>query len=185
MLKIRKYQEKDKPAAVKILVETSRIPAETEKDLAYLRLMYNDYYTEVEPENCFVAVNEDDEAVGYIICASDHKRFKRLFKKFYLPEIKELGRDYYTRALMDIYGHIFFEKKYTAHLHINVLSVCQGQGTGSQLMDALKNELRLKGVKGLMLSCAADNDGAIRFYKRNGFKELLTIAGGCIMATEL
>ena len=185
MLKIRKYEEKDKPEVLKILVETSRIPAETEKDLSYLRLMYNDYYTEVEPESCFVAVNESDEAVGYIICSADHRKFNRLFKKFYLPEIKELGRNYYLRAIMDIYSHIFFERKYTAHLHINVLSVCQGQGTGTQLMDALKDELKRKGVKGLMLSCAADNHGAIRFYKRNGFKELLTIAGGCMMGIEL
>ena len=52
-------------------------------------------------------------------------------------------------------------------------------------MDALKAELRSKGVKGLMLSCAADNDGAIRFYKRNGFKVLAVISGGCMMAVDL
>lgn len=185
MIGIRKYQQKDKPAALKILVETSRIPAETEADLKYLRLMYNDYYTETEPDNCFVAVNDEDEAVGYILCAENHGRFKNLFKKFYLPEIRELGFGFYVRALMDIYGHTPYAKKYPAHLHINVLSICQGQGTGTQLMDALKNELRAKGIKGLMLSCAADNDGAIRFYKKNGFKVLATIGGGCIMAVEL
>lgn len=185
MISIRKYQEKDKPAVLKILVETSRLPAETESDLKYLRLMYNDYYTEVEPENCFVAVNDDDEAVGYILCSSNHSKFKNIFKKFYLPEIRELGFKFYTQALMDIYSHTPFVKKYPAHLHINILSVCQGQGTGTQLMESLKNELRSQGLKGLMLSCAADNDGAIRFYKRNGFKVLSTFAGGCIMAIEL
>ena len=86
---------------------------------------------------------------------------------------------------MDIYSHLVFVKKYPAHLHINVLNVCQGQGTGTKLMDALKDELRSKGVKGLMLSCAADNDGAIRFYKRNGFKVLAVISGGCMMAVDL
>ena len=45
--------------------------------------------------------------------------------------------------------------------------------------------LRKNGKKGLMLSCAADNDGAIRFYKRNGFKVLSVMAGGCAMAVEL
>lgn len=185
MIGIRKYDKKDKEAAIKILIETSRLPAETENDIKYLRLLYNDYYTEVEPENCFVAVDESDEAVGYIICAENHGKFLKTFKRFYLPEIKELGIRSYIQALMDIYGHTFFAKKYPAHLHINVLNVCQGQGTGTQLMDALKNELRSKGVKGLMLSCAADNDGAIRFYKRNGFKVLAVVAGGCIMAIEL
>ena len=185
MIGIRKYEAKDKPAALKILVETSRLPVATKEDIRYLELLYNDYYTETEPENCFVAVDENDEAVGYIICAQDHRKFLDTFKKFYLPEIKELGFGYYFRAIMDIYSHLVFVKKYPAHLHINVLNVCQGQGTGTKLMDALKDELRSKGVKGLMLSCAADNDGAIRFYKRNGFKVLAVISGGCMMAVDL
>ena len=52
-------------------------------------------------------------------------------------------------------------------------------------MNALKDELRKNGIKGLMLSCAADNDGAIRFYKRNGFKVLSVAGGGCMMAVDL
>ena len=185
MISIRKYQPKDKPAVRHILIETSRLPVETEKDIKLLELLYNDYYTEVEPENCFVAVNEKDEAVGYIICAADYKTFRRNFMKFYLPEIKELGMKYYIQAFMDIMGHALYAHKYPAHLHINVLNVCQGHGTGTKLMDTLKAELRKNGKKGLMLSCAADNDGAIRFYKRNGFKVLSVMAGGCAMAVEL
>lgn len=185
MISIRKYQPKDKPAVRHILIETSRLPVETEKDIRLLELLYNDYYTEVEPENCFVAVNENDEAVGYIICAADYKTFRRKFMKFYMPEIRELGMKYYLQAFMDIAGHALYARKYPAHLHINVLNVCQGQGTGTKLMDALKDELRKNGKKGLMLSCAADNDGAIRFYKRNNFKVLSVMSGGCAMATEL
>ena len=185
MISIRKYHPKDKPAVRHILIETSRLPVETEKDIKLLELLYNDYYTEVEPENCFVAVNEDDEAVGYIICAADYKKFRKRFMKFYLPEIKELGFKYYIQAYMDITGHAIYAAKYPAHLHINVLNVCQGHGTGTKLMDALKKELRMQGINGLMLSCAADNDGAIRFYKRNSFKVLSVIGGGCMMATEL
>lgn len=185
MISIRKYQAKDKSAARRILVETSRLPVETEKDIKLLEILYNDYYTEVEPHNCFVAVNEDDEAVGYIICAENYKKFVKTFMKFYMPELKELGIKYYIQGLMDIMGHALYARKYPAHLHINVLNVCQGQGTGTQLMDALKDELRAKGIKGLMLSCAADNDGAIRFYKRNSFKVLSVLAGGCVMAVEL
>lgn len=185
MISIRKYKKEDKPEALKILIETSRLPVESEKDRKYLELLYNDYYTEVEPENCFVAVDDDDKAVGYIICASDYKRFLRIFKKFYLPEIRQLGLKYYVNAIMDIYGHAIYASKYQAHLHINVLNVCQGKGVGSKLISELKNELKSKGVNGLMLSCAADNDGAIRFYKRNGFETLSVILGGCMMAVKL
>ncbi len=185
MLSIRKYQAKDKTAVRRILVKTSRLPAETEKDIRLLELLYNDYYIEVEPEHCFVAVDENDEPVGYIICAADYKKFRRTFMKFYLPEIKELGLKYYIQAFMDIMGHALYAAKYPAHLHINVLPVCQGKGTGTELMNSLKDELKKCGVKGLMLSCAADNDGAIRFYKRNGFKVLSVLGGGCIMAFDL
>jgi len=185
MISIRKYQPKDKPAVRHILIETSRLPVETEKDIKLLELLYNDYYTEVEPEHCFVAVDDNDEAVGYIICAADYKKFRRTFMKFYLPEIRELGMKYYIQGFMDIMGHALYALKYPAHLHINVLPVCQGKGTGTELMNALKDELRKCGVKGLMLSCAADNDGAIRFYKRNSFKVMSVLSGGCIMAVVL
>lgn len=185
MLTVRKYQATDKPAVRHILIETSRLPVETEKDIKLLELLYNDYYTEVEPEHCFVAADENDVAVGYIICAADYKKFRRAFMKFYLPEIKELGIKYYIQAFMDITGHALYAAKYPAHLHINVLPVCQGKGTGTELMNALKAELKKCGVKGLMLSCAADNDGAIRFYKRNSFKVLSVAGGGCMMAVEL
>lgn len=185
MIGIRKYRPEDKSAVRKILVETSRLPVDTENDIKLLELLYNDYYIEVEPENCFVAVDENDQAVGYIICAADYKKFRKLFFKFYLPEFKELGMNYYIQAITDVMGHALYARKYPAHLHINVLNVCQGQGTGTKLMDALKAELRAKGIKGLMLSCAADNDGAIRFYKRNLFKVKSVVAGGCIMAVEL
>lgn len=185
MIGIRKYQSKDKEAVRKILVETSRLPNKTETDIKLLQVLYNDYYIECEPEHCFVAVNEEDEAVGYIICAADYKTFFKRFMKFYMPDLKELGMKYYIQGFMDIMGHALYAKKYPAHLHINVLNVCQGQGTGTKLMDSLKNELKSNGINGLMLSCAADNDGAIRFYKRNGFKVMSVISGGCIMAINL
>lgn len=185
MIGIRKYQTKDKENVRKILVETSRLPAETEKDIKLLQLLYNDYYIECEPEHCFVAVNDEDEAVGYIICAAQYKTFFKRFMKFYMPELKELGIKYYIQGFMDIAGHALYAKKYPAHLHINVLPVCQGKGTGTDLMNALKDELKKNGINGLMLSCAADNDGAIRFYKRNGFKVMSVLSGGCIMAINL
>ena len=39
-------------------------------------------------------------------------------------------------------------------------------------MDALLAHLKIKGVPGLMLSVASDNDKGIHFYKKYGFKVL-------------
>ena len=185
MITIRKYEEKDRENLFKICVATSGLPTETQKDLDFLNLLYNDYYAVVEPQNCFVAVNEDDETVGYILCAENFDRYYKTFKGLYMPQIKKLGFNFFTMAMGEISVHRLFKKKYPAHLHIDILPVCQGQGTGTQLVDALKNHLREKGVNGLMLSCGMGNKKAIKFYKKNGFRMLTNIMGSCIMVFDL
>ncbi len=184
MNNIRKFESKDRENLRKICIETSGLPTETEKDREFLFLMYNDYYAEVEPENIFVAVNDNDEAVGYILCAEDFGRYLSVFKKSYLPGIKRLGFKYYTMALGEIGIHKLFAKKYKAHLHIDILSECQGKGTGSALMNELKSHLKSKNINRLMLSCGMGNKLAIKFYKKNNFKLHRNVMGSCIMICE-
>lgn len=185
MITVRKYQQKDRDNLFKICVETSALPTESKEDLDFLNLMYNDYYAQIEWENCFVAADENDEAVGYIICAEDFDRYYKTFKGLYLPVIKKLGMKYYSMALSEIAVHSLFKKRYPAHLHIDILPVCQGRGTGTALVNELKAHLKNKGVKGLMLSCGMGNKKAIKFYKKNEFKMLANIAGSCIMVYDL
>lgn len=42
--------------------------------------MFNDYFTECEPEYIFVIANEMDEAVGYIICSTNYEKFMKMHK---------------------------------------------------------------------------------------------------------
>ena len=185
MIEIRQYHKKDKENLVKICYETSSLPIETEKQRKFLTLMFNDYYTEVEPENCFVAVDEQDEAVGYIICSEDFDNYYKYFKNFFLPEIKELSFSYYLSAKGEIFLHSLFKKEYPAHLHIDILDTCQGQGVGTRLVKTLCEHLEKKKVKGLMLSCGMSNKAALKFYKKNNFKQLKNILGSCILAKKL
>ncbi len=184
MIYIRKYKETDKENLRKICIETSLLPVETEEQRKYLYLMYNDYYSEAEPDNIFVAANENDEAVGYILCAENFRRYVKVFRNFYLPEIRKLGFSFWFSAISEIAGHSLFAKKYSAHLHIDILSECQGKGTGTALMNELKDHLKSKGINSIMLSCGANNTNAIKFYKKNGFKILKEMFGSCIMACE-
>ena len=68
MISIRKYQDKDKEYLREICIKTSALPIDTETDRRFLYLMYNDYYTEVEGRNCFVAVDENEDVLGYCFC---------------------------------------------------------------------------------------------------------------------
>ncbi len=185
MINIRKYEPKDKQNLIKILYETSSLPLETEKQRKFLELMFNDYYTEIEPDCCFVAVNEDDEAVGYILCARDFDTYEKNFKNFYMPEIKSLGLNFYTMAAGEMFVHKLLRKKYPAHLHIDILDVCQGQGVGTRLVNALSEYLGTTGTHGLMLSCGMGNKAAIRFYEKNKFNKIINFMGNCLMAKEV
>lgn len=184
MITIRKYQEKDRENLLKICIETSSLPTKSKKDLDFLNLMFNDYYAIVEPDNCFVAADENDEAVGYILCAENFDRYFKTFKGLYLPMIKKLGMKYYTMSMSEIAVHSIFRKKYPAHLHIDILPVCQGKGTGTALMNELKDHLKEKGIDTLMLSCGMGNKRAIKFYEKNDFKMIANIAGSCIMVSK-
>ena len=57
---------------------------------------------------------------------------------------------------------------------IDILDEYQNQGLGSKLMEALFEELKKRKVKGIMLQANLSNEGAVRFYKRLGFKMLST-----------
>ena len=182
---IRKYRAGDKENVIKVLYETSSLPVETEEQRSFLRLMYNDYYTQQEADNCFVVADGEDNAVGYIICAEDFRRYEKIFKEKYLPEIKALGKNYLGMAKGEMLVHKFYRNSYPAHLHIDILPLCQGKGAGTQLVNALTDHLKDKGIEGLMLSCGMNNKKAVKFYKKNNFKVLMNFFGSCLMGKEI
>lgn len=47
-----------------------------------------------------------------------------------------------------------------------------GQGVGTAMLDALKHDLRARGVSRIDIGCHRGNEGAWRFYERHGFKPL-------------
>ncbi|MBQ8029283.1 MAG: GNAT family N-acetyltransferase [Clostridia bacterium] len=184
MISVRKYEKKDKEALREICIETSAFNVEAKNMKKFLCLMFNDYYTEVEGDNCFVAVDENDNAVGYLICAKNFDEYYKIFKHFYQPEIDSLGLKYALMSRSEILIHKLFSKKYPAHLHIDLTAACRRQGVGSKLISALKDDLKSKGVNSLMLSCGASNEAAVKFYKKNGFEIVKNFMGSYIMAIE-
>ena len=184
---IRKYQPKDRENVQKVCMHTGPKEALLEDGPARKLLLatYCDYYIEHEPQNCFVIADDNDEAVGYILCAENYWRYRARFLPEYAPKVKGLD----LPRLVEFYGAAvlpwFFTKKYPAHLHIDIMPEYQRMGLGTQLMDALTAHLRQKGVPGVMLGVGSTNEKGKNFYRKYGFKQALRIPFSIVMALDL
>lgn len=181
MAEIKKYEDKYKHAVRRICLETSAFPLSQRGMKDFILLTYCDFYIEAQKQNCFVAVDENDEVIGYILCAENFEEYKKIFSGLYMPEIKKLGFKYAAMAKSEMASHAFLSKTYGAHLHIDLTASCRRQGVGTKLISALKEELLSKGIHSLMLCCGCGNTAAVSFYKKNGFAIKLRLPGSYLM----
>ena len=188
MANIRPYRETDKYNVQRVCLQTINDEIVFEGldriNTDLFLAVYNDYYTEQEPENCFVCTDENDNAVGYIICSADVKKWRKIFMKEYYPKIKHRKFSDRAIALAEIVAHSLFANKYPAHLHIDILREYRGGGTGTKLVEKLVDHLAQSGVSGVQLCVDSHNKKAIRFYKRCGFKVLANFGTGLAMGIK-
>lgn len=183
---IRAYQEKDKENVRLVCMHTGPGAARQEGPAQTLLLAtYCDYYIEKEPQNCFVAADKNDEAVGYIFCAENYWRYRPRFLKEYIPKVKGQGLMRVVECRGSAFLPMWYSNKYPAHLHIDILNDYQRQGLGSRLMDTLTNHLRKKGIPGVMLVVGKENEKGRNFYKKYGFKEEWVMPFGVVMGLRL
>lgn len=91
---ITNYSEKYRDDVRNICLDTAGSNAREEKSMRFLLATFCDYYIDREAEHCFIAVDEDtDTAIGYILCAPDYKRYKRIFKAEYLRASRDAKRE--------------------------------------------------------------------------------------------
>ncbi|MBE6800223.1 MAG: GNAT family N-acetyltransferase [Ruminococcaceae bacterium] len=168
-MNIRKYQEKDFEATKYVCIHDMIGKKGWETVLEYVETMFCRYYLEKEPENCFVAVDENDKPIGYIYGVKDYDKYQENFSE-YINAVAEIeNRRFLAEALTEMYDHAIYKKDYPAHLHIDILPDYQSKGIGSKLIKAFCDHLKASNIKGVMLIVGTDNDGARRFYERNGF----------------
>lgn len=167
MIKVRKYEKEDYDSVRKICANTSSEPFKSNADLRETCLkVFCDYYIEREPQNCFVAVDDNGTIAGYILCAIRFDKWKEDFYKHYLAGSTELTRMMGQGSIDDLSQNA---KEFPAHLHIDISEQYQHQEIGTMLWNALKEHLLENSVKGIQLGVAADNAGAISYYKKMGF----------------
>ena len=171
---IRPYNNKDKEN-VRFVCLNSEGPCKSSKrGINFALAVYCDYYIEKEPENCFVAADENDKAVGYVISAENFDKFKETYLSTYYPRIKKWEYRRRKSGLRAIASQEKYKADYPAHLHIDILPEYQHKGLGRKLMDALCENLRQKNVKGVMFTVWHKNYNAIKFYEKYGFELIET-----------
>lgn len=182
---IRPYEKKDREAVRYVCLNSDGPCDLREASQHFILTTYCDYYIEREPCNCFVATDDTDRAIGYIICAEDFDSFMKVFMAEYLPRIpeeEELLRFYAkTSALVQEK----FKKDYPAHFHIDILPDYQKKGLGRRLTDTLITHLRNKNVPGIILSVGTGNEGGKAFYEKYGFSHLASFPEGEAYAISL
>ena len=187
MLKVRPYEKKDFRYVQEICFETSWLkdkPNETNR--AVVCSMYCNYYLDHEPDHCFVAVDDNDIPVGYVLCAVDLDTYREQMTENYLPMVRKLsGSDYYRFAAEIKLEQHFIKQGYTAHLHVDILEDYQRQGVGTQLLSLLEDKLKQEFVEGLYLVCGIKNEAARSFYENRGFTDIDYFTGCVVYGKKL
>ena len=181
MITIRPYRLEDRENVRRVCCHLK--PEEPLEERAHESLLtiFCDYYIECEPDNCFVAADDNGVVIGYVYCAENYRQYRERFLRDYASKLKERRLGCYGAALMPV----FYAKNYPAHLHIDVLEPYQRMGLGHQLVDALAAHLRAKGIPGVMLVVGRSNVKGRNFYEKYGFKRLRSIPLTVVMGLKL
>lgn len=181
---IRKYKARDRNAVRKISIKTAFLgrPASVffsgDSVLADILTLY---FTDYEPESCFVA-EINSKVIGYIIGSKNVSRMKNVFcfkillrvilKAFINGTILKFKNIrffvYCIRSFLK--GEFFvpdFSKLYPGTFHININGDFRGQDVGKKLMDHFLDYLTQNEVSGV--HCATVNESAKGFFIRQGF----------------
>lgn len=183
-MKVRPYQPKDFYNCRDICYVTSH-GFEKPNYKKALWYMYCDYYLLHESDTCFVVVNDNDEAIGYILCAKDYKEYKKKFRRYYMGALRKVSPKHWFMHFVTYFYITPVSRKYPAHLHIDIKPEGQRKGLGTKLMDALVARLKELGVKGVHLGVAASNEKGVNFYRKYGFKEYKKGFGSIIFALDI
>ena len=184
MYKIRKYKSSDKEHLRYICKETTW--DDNKKDahkLETIPMIFNDYFTAFEPENIFVAVNEDDIPVGYVICSSNYTLFKEKMKNYIMPMVK---KEYPASLLMfwaTYFSVALAKKDYKTHLHIDLLPEAQRKGLGTLLINALTEHLASVNIRNVSVVTINKNSMGYKFYCKYGFRTIQQFSKNIITMT--
>lgn len=134
-------------------------------------ILYNDYFTEQEPQYVFVIADKSDIAKGYIICSADYEKFVSQMTTTYTERVMKVAPaekallDWFLTALEKI-------KEKPVHIHMDMLPECQRKGLGTQLIYTLCKALKKDGFDNLSICCAKRGAASYNLAMKLGFEEI-------------
>ena len=181
-MKIRPYEKKDFRYVQDICMLTSKYSEEINpSNRAFMCAMYCDYYLDNQPDFCFVAVDEDDIPVGYVLCVVDLDDYTEQMQENYLPLVRKVSSgDYFHFVAESKVAERYVRHGYTAHLHVNVLEEYRRQGLGTQLIQTLEKKLADTFVEGVYLICGKNAKIARAFCEKNGYEDIDYLANAVV-----
>ena len=148
--------------------------------------LYCNYYVDCEPQFCFVAVDENDLPVGYVLAAADLDNFYEKMQQDYLPVVRKLaGSDYYRYSAEMKVTQRYTSKGYTAHLVIFVDEQHRNKGVGSRLLAELLQKLRQSYVEGVHFVCGSKQEDVKNLLVKNGFEDIDYLSGCIVYGQKL
>jgi ribosomal protein S18 acetylase RimI-like enzyme len=142
------------------------------------------YFTDYEPESCFVAIDQTG-VVGYVVGTTDTATMRRVLGWRVIPRFaaKAVLRGQLFRGKnLKFIAHVAagfmrgefstsrFSREFPATLHINVDVRGRCRSVGSALLEHYMEFLGKQGVSGVQVSTMSD--GARRFFEKHGFRIL-------------
>lgn len=184
---IRRYKKEDRDNVRSIAWNTSFIGESADgifKDRGILEDFLTEYFTDYEPESCFVA-EADNKVIGYLIGARNTGVLSRVFSLRILPRLS--AKALFSGALFKkrnftlisgLFSSLFkgefrlpdLSKAYPATLHINLEKGFRDLGIGSRLMLKYTDYLIEKGISGVYLATMSEK--AAGFFRKQGFNLL-------------
>jgi ribosomal protein S18 acetylase RimI-like enzyme len=184
-IEIRTYQPSDLESIYNICLltgDSGKDATNIYKDPKLLGHFYAAPYAVLETELTFI-VTLDGLPSGYILGTQNSEVFRERSESEWFPNLREkypFPKDHDFSPDANIIrlihkGYIFKNElvNYPAHLHIDLLPNTQGKGLGKKLMLTFIQKLKELNVPALHLEVGKKNPGAIEFYKKMGFHQIV------------
>lgn len=145
--------------------------------------VWSGYYTDREPESALV-VERRGSVSGYLLGCVDSARAPSPAAAI-AAQARRRGllfrpgtAGFLWRSIADLIRGpnpgpgVLRDARWPSHLHIDLLPEVRGRGAGAKLMEAFLRRLGEVGSPGCHLGTLAENQAAIAFFQRMGFRRL-------------